>query len=224
LTRRSASDTVPSTNEPSATDDVELGQGDIGATDPRQVPQTRGMAVEFAGPKAKEGHSMPAESPDDTPRHRAAALTPRPLRLLLVGRIKPGAEPALRQVQARFPLEAAAEAGIDAFEAFIGSGQYAVELEIGAQDVQRVLATFFNDPRIREFRTSLEPIVEGLPGADYRFGAAYRSHDETERASGQTVYNTGDLHFAASMYRWRAGQPPQTGAVPYGHGALNSSA
>ena len=45
-----------------------------------------------------------------------AALTPRPLRLLLVGRVRPGAEPALREVQARFPLDAAAEAGIDAVE------------------------------------------------------------------------------------------------------------
>jgi hypothetical protein len=209
-----------------ATVDVEFGQCDIGAANPCQLPQTRATAVDFAGPKAKakEGPSMPAGSPDDTPRHRPAALTPRPLRLLLVGRVKPGAEPALREAQARFPLEAAAEAGIDAFEAFIGSGQYAVELEIGAQDVQQVLATFFNDPRIREFRTSLEPFVEGLPGDNYRFGAAYRSHDGTESASGQIVYNTGDLHFAASMYRWRAGEPPQIGAEPYGHGALNSSA
>ena len=132
-----------------------------------------------------------------------AALTPRPLRLLLVGRVKPGAEPALREVQARFPLDAAAEAGIDAVEAFIGSGQYAVQLEISRNDVQRVLATFLNDPRVRVFRDKLEPVTEGLPGPDYQFGAA------EHRASGQTIYNTGDLHFAASMYRWRWDRHPR---------------
>ena len=99
-----------------------------------------------------------------------AALTPRPLHLLLIGRAKPGAEPTLREVQARFPLDAAAEAGIDAVEAFIGSGHYAVQLEIDHRDVQQVLATFLNDHRVRAFRDELEPVTEGLPGPDYRFG------------------------------------------------------
>ena len=134
-----------------------------------------------------------------------ATLTTRPVRLLLVGRVKPGAEPALRRVQAGFPREAATEAGIDAVEAFIGSGTYAVQLEISRGDVQQVLATFLNDPRVRAFRDQLEPVTEGLPGADYHFGGAA---DET---SGATVYNTGDLHFAASMYRWRAGRDADTG-------------
>ena len=106
-------------------------------------------------------------------------------------------------MQARFPLDAAAEAGIDAVEAFIGSGHYAVQLEIGRNDVQRVLATFLNDSRVRAFRDELEPVTEGLPGPDYRFGTA------EDEASGQTIYNTGDLHFAASMYRWRRGQAPR---------------
>lgn len=160
---------------------------------------------------------MHAESADDTnPRQRPnAALTPRPIRLLLMGRVKPGAEQALREVQARFPFDAATDAGIDAVEAFVGSGHYAVELEIGADDVQQVLATFFNDARVRAFRDSLDPVVEGLLGPDYRFGAADRFHD-TGSASGQTVYNTGNLHFAASMYRWRAGEAPQTGPEPLG--------
>jgi hypothetical protein len=145
-----------------------------------------------------------------------AALTPRPLRLLLVGRVKPGAEPALREVQAQFPLDAAAEAGIDAVEAFIGSGQYAVQLEISRNDVQRVLTTFINDPRVRAFPDKLEPVTEGLPGPDYRFGAA--EHE----TSGQTIYNTGDLHFAASMYRWRMGQMPQAGDKPQGRASKTS--
>jgi hypothetical protein len=149
-----------------------------------------------------------------------AALTPRPLRLLLIGRVKPGAEMALRETQARFPHDAAIEAGIEAIEAYIGSGHYAVELEIGSDDIQHVLATFFNDRRVREFRTEIAPMIEGLPGPDYQFGPADRFHpDASGSADGerppQTVYNTGDLPFAASMYRWRVGEPPQTGRVPH---------
>ena len=149
-----------------------------------------------------------------------AALTPRPLRLLLIGRVKPGAESALRETQARFPCDAAIEAGIEAVEAYVGSGHYAVELEIGADDVQRVLATFFNDHRVREFRTELAPMVEGLPESDYQFGPADRFHADAAGGAGgeqpsQTVYNTGDLPFAASMYRWRVGEPPQTGRIPH---------
>jgi hypothetical protein len=152
---------------------------------------------------------------------QTAALTPRPVRLLLIGRFKPGSEAALREAQAHFPCDAAIEAGIEAVEAFIGSGHYAVELEIGADDIQHVLATFFNDSRVREFRAALEPMVEGLPGADYQFGPADRFHadapaDANDGQPGQTVYNTGNLPFAASMYRWRVGEPPQTGKTPHG--------
>ena len=134
------------------------------------------------------------------------ALTTRPVRLLLVGRVKPGAEPALRRVQAGCPREAATEAGIDAVEAFVGSGTYAVQLEINRGDVQQGLAAFLNDPRVRAFRDQLEPVTEGLPGPDYQFGGA------VSEASGTTVYHTGDLHFAASMYRWRAGQESDAGS------------
>jgi hypothetical protein len=153
-------------------------------------------------------------------REGQAALTPRPLRLLLIGRVKPGVEAALRETQARFPCDAAIEAGIEAIEAYIGSGHYAVELEIGGDDVQHILARFFNDRRVREFRNEIAPMVEGLPGPEYRFGPADRFHpDAPDAASGEqpplTVYNTGDLPFAASMYRWRVGEPPQTGKVPH---------
>jgi hypothetical protein len=153
-------------------------------------------------------------------REGQAALTPRPLRLLLIGRVKPGAETALRETQARFPCDAAIEAGIEAIEAYIGSGHYAVEFEIGGDDVQHILATFFNDRRVREFRNEIAPMVEGLPGPEYQFGPADRFHPDAPDAAGgeqppKTVYNTGDLPFAASMYRWRVGEPPQTGRVPH---------
>ncbi len=148
-----------------------------------------------------------------------AALTPRPLRLLLIGRVKPGAETQLRETQTRFPQDAAIEAGIDAVEAFIGSGHYAIALEIARDDIQHVLATFFNDDRVREFRTRLDPIVDGLPGSDDQFGPADRFHAAAPGVTGEervrTVYNTGDFPFAASMYRWRVGEPPQTGTVPH---------
>ena len=151
---------------------------------------------------------------------QTAALTPRPLRLLLIGRVKPGAESALREAQARFPCDAAIEAGIEAIEAYVGSGHYAVELEISADDVQRVLATFFNDHRVREFRSQLDPMVEGLPEPGYQFGPADRFHADVAGAADaeqppQTIYNTGDLPFAASMYRWRVGEQPQTGRIPH---------
>ena len=161
-----------------------------------------------------EDHAGGRSARDD----QTAALTPRPLRLLLIGRVKPGAESALRETQARFPCDAAIEAGIEAVEAYVGSGHYAVELEIGADDVQRVLATFFNDQRVREFRSQLEPMVEGLPEAGYQFGPADRFHADAAAAGKQppqTIYNTGDLPFAASMYRWRVGEQPQTGKVPH---------
>jgi hypothetical protein len=150
-----------------------------------------------------------------------AALTPRPVRLLIIGRVTRGSEAALRELQARFPHDAAIEAGIEAVEAFVGSGHYAVELEIGADDIQHVLATFFNDSRVRDFRAALEPMVEGLPGADYQFGPADRFHADAPgnanaTQTGPTIYNTGDLPFAASMYRWRVGEPPQTGKTPHG--------
>lgn len=151
---------------------------------------------------------------------QTAALTPRPLRLLLIGRVKPGAESALRETQARFPCDAAIEAGIEAVEAYVGSGHYAVELEISADDVQRVLATFFNDHRVREFRTELQPMVEGLPEPGYQFGPADRFHAGALSTAGAeqpqpTIFNTGDLPFAASMYRWRVGEQPQTGRIPH---------
>src|SRR3954462_8315529 len=100
-----------------------------------------GQAMSDKGSGTKEARQRPG-----------AALTPRPLRLLLVGRVKLGQEPRLREVQAQFPIDAAREANIDAIEAFIGSGYYAVQLEIGGNDVQGILAKFLNDPRVRDFR------------------------------------------------------------------------
>ncbi len=167
---------------------------------------------------AKEARAVHEEHLGGQSNHerQLVALTPRPIRLLIIGRIKPGAEPRLREAQAQFPHDAANEAGIDAIEAYIGSGFYAVQFEISRDDIQHVLAAFFNDDRVRQFRADLESIVDGLPGPDYRFGPADQFHPSDAGAASPTVYNTGDLPFAASMYRWRVGEPPQTGQTPHG--------
>ena len=153
-----------------------------------------------------------------------AALTPRPLRLLLIGRVKPGAEMALRETQARFPHDAAIEAGIEAIEAYIGSGHYAVELEIGSDDIQHVLATFFNDRRVREFRTEIAPMIEGLPGPDYQFGPADRFHpDASGSADGERPPPNGLQHRRSSLRgehvplaRRRAAADGQSSSQPHG--------
>jgi hypothetical protein len=156
-----------------------------------------------AGGDAKEALGVHEEQLGGQANHerQPVALTPRPIRLLIIGRIKQGAETKLREAQARFPHDAANEAGIEAVEAFIGSGFYAVQFEIGRDDIQHVLTTFFNDDRVRRFRADLEPIVDNLPSPDYRFGPADRVHPGEDDDSVLTVYNTGDLPFAASMYR-----------------------
>ena len=165
-----------------------------------------------------------ARGPAQRDRHEAA-LTPFPRRLLLVGRVRPGAEAAVREAQAHFPADAAARVGIGAVEAFIGSGYYAMTLEVDDDDVQTVLSAWFNDPAVREFHTSLQPMTEGLPGDDWRFSTWEGLHaDPLEPASGSPssgpVYGSADLPLAASMYRWRAGETPQTGVEPEGGGGL----
>ena len=156
----------------------------------------------------------------DTQRTRPdAALTPRPIRLMLFGRVRPGKEREVREAQARFPEHAAAEAGIAAVEAYIGSGHYAVAFEVDTHDIQHALAMCLNDPRIREFLVSLEPAVEGLPGAGWRFGASDDFHEGEESGKGR-VLTTANLPLAANMYRWRAGSVPQKGEEPIGGGRL----
>lgn len=166
---------------------------------------------------------MPADAQDQSqrqPRPRppfAVALTPRPVRLLLVGQVNAGDEGRVREAQARFPTDAAADAGIVAVEAFIGSGYYAIELEIDADDVQDILAAYFNDPRVRAFHASLEPVVSGLPRPDVRYGPSDTFHDGAPATSSpRDVQSSADLPFAAGMYRWRVGEPPATGERPHG--------
>lgn len=148
-----------------------------------------------------------------------AALTPRPRRLLLVGRVAPGRETAVREAQAHFPDDAAAAAGIAAVEAFIGSGYYAVALEIDADDAQETLAAYFNDPAVQAFHAALQPVVAGLPGPGWSYGPADPFHDGAGATAGDSpgpVLGSADLPLAASMYRWRAGEGASTGTVPHG--------
>jgi hypothetical protein len=155
------------------------------------------------------------------PERPEVALTPRPRRLLLIGRVVAGQEAAVREAQARFPREAAAAAGIAAVEAFIGSGYYAVALEIDADDIQETLAAYFNDPAIQALHAELQPVVEGLPGPGWRYGPADAFHEDGAGSAGDDqgsgpLLGSADLPLAASMYRWRIGETPQTGAVPHG--------
>src|SRR3954464_14901558 len=80
-----------------------------------------------------------------------AALTPRPIRLLLVGKVWPGRERAVREAQSRFPIEAATECGIDAVEAYIGSGYYALVFESSSNDMQQTLASLLDNERVKGF-------------------------------------------------------------------------
>jgi hypothetical protein len=150
------------------------------------------------------------------------ALTPRPIRLMLFGNVAPGQEGAVREAQARFPVDAAAAAGIAAVEAYIGSGQYAIAFEIDVEDTQEALSTCLNDRRIREFIASLHPAVAGLPGPGWSFGASDTFHEDAPDAGAPVapgpVYTSADLPLAANMYRWRAGAAPETGNEPHGHG------
>jgi hypothetical protein len=139
-----------------------------------------------------------------------AALTPRPRRLLLVGRVELGQEQAVRDAQGRFPFDAAAEAGISAVEAFLGSGYYAIWLEIDSDDVQAVLAAYVNHPAVRAFHAALRPIVDGLPDPDLAFGASDPFHGDphapgTAPTDPPSSFGTADLPLAASMYRWSMG-------------------
>jgi hypothetical protein len=136
-----------------------------------------------------------------------AAFTTRPRRLLMVGRIQPGREVEILDLQQRLPFEAAANAGIDAVEAFVGSGHYAVLLEIDADDAQSALAAFMNDPRVQEFHATLQPLVSGFPSPDWQYAASDRFHPE-EAIDGATLaatgpaYSSADLPLAASVVRW----------------------
>ena len=163
---------------------------------------------------------MIGSNPDAGAGHPDAALTPRPRRLLLIGRVVPGQETAVREAQARFPAEAAATAGVAAIEAFVGSGYYAVSLEIDADDVQETLAVYFNHPAVQAFHAGLQPVVEGLPGPGWSYGASDALHDDgaggADDPSSGSVLGSADLPLAASMYRWCAGEPPRMGEEPRG--------
>lgn len=136
------------------------------------------------------------------------AFTTRPRRLLMIGRIQPGREQQLLDAHGRLPSEIAAKAGIDVIEAFVGSGHYALLLEIEGENAQEALATYFNDPQVREFHDALRPLVSGLPGPDWRYVATDLLAQPADAGSplgavaGQ-AYSSAALPLAASIYRWR---------------------
>lgn len=140
----------------------------------------------------------------------APVLTTRPRRLLLIGRVQPGHETDVLEAHERLPYAVTGTAGIDAVEAFVGSGYYALLLEIDTDDAQEALASFLNDANVQEFYASLQPFVTGLPGPEWQYAPSDTFHEEAGSAGGApraadagATYSSADLPLAASMYRWR---------------------
>jgi hypothetical protein len=130
----------------------------------------------------------------------------RPRRLLLIGSVETGEEDAVIEAHTRLPADAAAEAGIESVEAFVGSGPYARLLEIDTDDAQEAMGAFLNDARTRAFLASLSPLVSGFPDPDARYAPSDAFHDEPGAASAAgAAYSSADLPLAASMFRWRQG-------------------
>lgn len=137
-----------------------------------------------------------------------SAFTTRPRRLLMIGRVQPGREQQLLDAHGRLPSEAAASAGIDAIEAFVGSGHYALLLEIEGDRPQDALAAYLNDPGVREFRAAVQPLVSGLPGPDWDYVASEHRLDavvgnQSGSVADGPAYSSADLPLAASIYHWR---------------------
>ena len=98
-------------------------------------------------------------------------------------------------------------------------------LQIDAMDVQEVLTAYLNDPDVRAFHGALHPYVEGLPDQEQRFASCDAYHgasltDLPANAVHETALGSADLPLAASMYRWRKGEPPDAGVEPIGGGSL----
>jgi hypothetical protein len=128
----------------------------------------------------------------------------------LIGRVQPGHETGVLEAHERLPYAMADVSGIDAVEAFVGSGYYALLLEIDIDDAQEALASFMNDARVREFYASLQPFVQGLPVPGWQYAPSDAFHHEAltgeranQDATAQPTYSSADLPLAASMYRWR---------------------
>lgn len=151
---------------------------------------------------------MTAETPErGTARQPSEPeFTTRPRRLLMIGRVRPGQETAVLEAQLHYPVEAAARAAIERVEGFVGSGHYALLLEIDGDNAQQALTTYLNDPEVRAFHASLRPMVEGLPGPDAAYVPgpfhAFTSTASVARSPDGPAYSSGHMSLAASMFRW----------------------
>lgn len=161
----------------------------------------------MARARKEPSKTMETSQPDTQLPAPQPEFTTRPRRLLMVGRIRPGQESAVLEAQLHYPVEAAARAAIERVEGFVGSGHYALLLEIDGDDAQQALTTYLNDPEIRAFHAALQPMVEGFPGPDAAYGPAPlrmpAGTEALEQSSAGPVYSSGQMSLAASMFRWK---------------------
>lgn len=136
------------------------------------------------------------------------AFTTRPRRLLIIGRVQPGHEQELLDAHGSLPSDIAIDAGIGAIEAFVGSGHYGLLLEIDGENAQDAMAAYLNDPRVREFRALIQPLVTGLPGPEWEYVPSDPFHQATNAPGARSdgdgpAYSSADLPLAASIFHWR---------------------
>ena len=78
-----------------------------------------------------------------------------------------GDELEVRRIHDAFPLEAlSAGVGVEAIKAFIGSGNYALEITVADGDFQEQFHQFLATPDVTLFLDQLRPFVQNLPTPD----------------------------------------------------------
>lgn len=87
--------------------------------------------------------------------------------VLLVSRMEVGSELAVREAHDRFPIEILDRGiGVERFVAFIGSGQYALELTVSDGDFQENFHRFLATPEVKDLFSALRHYVTDLPSPD----------------------------------------------------------
>ena len=108
--------------------------------------------------------------------------------VLFVSPMTLGDEVQVREIHARFPVEALDRGvGLERLRAFIGSGFYALEIAVGDGDFQEQFHRFLDTPEVAGFFAALGAHVRDLP----------RPGEETAA-----------MPLAAPMLEWERGRGP----------------